>query len=65
MGLSTRRYRLLVLSFDKVFVVLIRARIMNSPLLPRRLRARRNDPDGYQDLESFQKAQLRNKVNQT
>lgn len=35
---------------------------MNSPLLPRRLRSRRTDYDGYQDLESFQKAQLRNKV---
>ncbi|XP_014247556.1 tubby-related protein 4 isoform X2 [Cimex lectularius] len=45
----------------------IRARIMNSPLLPRRLRSgnKRNDVDGYQDLESFQKAQLRNKIETT
>ncbi|BES87926.1 WD domain, G-beta repeat [Nesidiocoris tenuis] len=43
----------------------IRARIMNSPLMPRRLRTRKPDPDGYQDLESFQKAQLRNKIETT
>ncbi|XP_014285071.1 tubby-related protein 4 [Halyomorpha halys] len=43
----------------------IRVRILNSPLLPRRLRPRRNDNDGYQDLESFQKAQLRNKIETT
>ncbi|XP_046668145.1 tubby-related protein 4 [Homalodisca vitripennis] len=38
----------------------IRKRLLNSPLLSRRLR-RRPDAD-YQDLESFQKAQLRNKI---
>ncbi|KAL1122277.1 hypothetical protein AAG570_003682 [Ranatra chinensis] len=43
----------------------IRSKILNSPLLPRRLRNRRPDSDGYQDLESFQKAQLRNKIETT
>lgn len=38
----------------------IRKRLLNSPLLNRRLR-KRADGD-YQDLESFQKAQLRNKI---
>ncbi|XP_075217437.1 WD40 superfamily protein Tusp [Lycorma delicatula] len=38
----------------------IRKRLLNSPLLSRRLRRRADNE--YQDLESFQKAQLRNKL---
>lgn len=41
----------------------IRKRLLNSPLLSRRLRRRADNE--YQDLESFQKAQLRNKLELT
>ncbi|CAH0386298.1 unnamed protein product [Bemisia tabaci] len=39
----------------------LRKRLLNSPLLMRKVRRARADND-YQDLESFQKAQLRNKI---